>query len=391
MKLTSTLLTILVVFGALILCIFWNSLPNEVGSVNHGVRRQQELERRIDLRARYAEAERYFVLSQVAHVKVGIAAMVTCSPNFEFWLDFHLNYLKIDLIVLGIEDCHEYAPLLKPYGSRIHATFHDREDINITDNYHSMMPRQNATVTRGLKLAKQHDVKFLFHIDADELLYVGPAPNLPISNDTTEHSYGKSRHHHPPTRVGVHRSVLLRKHLMDVEETYSNIHLHNWEAAYPTVNYNDSSKCFDTDKFLECSYLGKCKMYVNGKSAGRVDGEGWGHWLGGVKWYGPHAFSGRTYQMPSTRLSVLHFDSCTFEQYVHKFSLLAQAGKDRLDKIPFPYYKQTIWQWKHCEELKAAGKDRRELRECRRQLRTIYHKNKVKPYSSWRARHLQYM
>ena len=233
-------------------------------------------------------------------------------------------------------------------------------------------------MTRGIKIAEARNVSFLFHIDADELLYVGPAPNLPIRNASD-----------PLGTVGVPRSVLLRKHLMEVESVYSNIHMHNYEAVYPAFNRNDPKKCFNTNKFLDCNYLGKCKNYGNGKSVGRIGSPGFGYWLGGLKFHGPHYFSGRSFQMPNERLAVLHFDSCTYTAYLQKFQLLASASRTKIDSIPFPFYRNTIYQIHKCKQI-PEDQDQ-SFRECKHKLESIYRRYRIQPYNTWRAVQLEYM
>ena len=198
MKVLTLLTTLsLSIVGMCFLLIFWAGSPDEVHTTTNVVVNDLG-----NLRSRYVNAEREYLLKMAENVKVGIAAMVTCSPNFEFWLDFHMNYLKVDMLVLGVEDCNGLKPLLVKYGNKIHATYHNKEDIDIRDNYHSMMPRQNITVTRGLEMAKERNVQFLFHIDADELLYVGPGhANLPVANESD-----------PTSTLGLPRWVLLRTH-----------------------------------------------------------------------------------------------------------------------------------------------------------------------------------
>lgn len=375
-----TLLTslALAIVGTCFLLVFWEAGQEEVPLPSASKAAGVDVNDLGHLRNKFVNAERDYLMKMAENVKVGIAAMVTCSPDFEFWLGFHLNYLKIDLLVLGVEDCEELRPLLTKYGDKIHATFHHKDDIDIRDNYHSMMPRQNITVSRGLDMAKDRNVQFLFHIDADELLYVGPGhANLPVANESD-----------PTSTQGVPRWVLLRKHLMDVEPVYSNIHMHNYEAVYPNVNFDRPNECFNTDKFLDCQYLGKCKNYGNGKSVARVGSEGFGYWMGGIKFHGPHYFTGRSFQMPNHRLAVLHFDSCTFEQYMRKFRLLAQASEDDINKIPFPFYKQTIAQIKRCRDI--PREQEKLIAECEESLSDIYKWHRVRPYRTWRARVIDY-
>ena len=251
--------------------------------------------------------------------------MVSCSPGFDFWLKYHLHYLKINLIVLRVEDCDSHRSLLKQYGSKIRATFHNKHEIDVGDNYHSMMARQNITVTRGLQIAKQQNISFLFHIDADELLYVGPSKNIGVNSENKTEV----------ASTGLERSALLRKHLSDVETVYSSIHLSNYEAVYPAYNEDNDTLCFHPQaRYLECAYMGKCNTYSNGKSAARVGSQGFEFESKGVRFFGPHNFSGRKFPMPTSRLAILHFDSCTFSQYKHKFALLANASEERIKKFP---------------------------------------------------------
>ena len=67
----------------------------------------------------FVRYERSYAVEQAENTKVGIVAMVTCSPGFEFWLKFHLDYLKMDLVVLRVEDCPSHRALVEPYGSRV--------------------------------------------------------------------------------------------------------------------------------------------------------------------------------------------------------------------------------------------------------------------------------
>ena len=80
--------------------------------------------------------------------------MVTKQPDFNFWLEYHLEHLKLDLIILRVEDSPEYKPLIDKYGSRIIATYYNKEDINLKHNYLTIMDRQKENVNNGI-LKKQ--------------------------------------------------------------------------------------------------------------------------------------------------------------------------------------------------------------------------------------------
>ena len=346
------------------------------------------------MRDQYILLERRHALKQAESVKLGIVAMVTCSPGFDFWLKHHLEYLKIELLVVRVEDCPSHKILLQKYGSRVHATYHNKDDIDIGDNYHSMMPRQNLTVTQGLDIAQKENVSFLFHIDADELLYVGPTPTLSVKNSRRRRresatTTGEGRDGDTDDMDGgLDRWVLLRKHLMDVEQEYSSIHMNNYEAVYPRFNENDGSRCFRPNtKFIECGYQGKCTNYGNGKSAARIGSKGFrikGSENSKIRFHGPHNFSGRIFKMANRRLAVLHFDSCTFEQYRNKFQLLANATEEEIKKIPFEFYKLSIWLLQECNEKSGAE-------DCVQKQRELYTRYKVRKWSNWRAQSLPFM
>jgi len=237
-----------------------------------------------------------------------------------------MNFLKLDLMVLGVENCAECKDIIRPYGDKIIASYVDQKNINITHNYRMMMDRQNQIVEKGLQIAKSQGIDYLIHSDVDELLYVAP--------DTTS--------------IQLSRDILLRNRIHGAGKGYDYIHLSNFEAVYHTFNRNDEQKCFNTDKYLHCS-KGGCLTYANGKSIAKVIGKGF-YGKGSVHFYGPHHFSGKGYEMPTPDLVVLHFDSCTFEQWQHKFNLLKDTNDKELDKIPFKFYKESIRLMKQRDE-----------------------------------------
>ena len=153
-------------------------------------------------------------------IKIGIVSMVTKQKNFEYWLDYHLNVLKIDHVILRVENTDEYKELFKLYNNnRIIADFYNKEDIDTKHNYLTIMDRQKIHVNNGIDLAKQLNINYLFHIDADELIYVNG--NLNEKDN-------------------------LRLYLQSIPKIYQNIHLKNYEAVFP----NMEDKCFNTKNLL---------------------------------------------------------------------------------------------------------------------------------------------
>ena len=279
--------------------------------------------------------------------KVAIVSMVTKQPDFAFWLYYHLDHLKLDLIILRVEDSPEYKPLIEKYGNRVIATYYNKDDIDMKHNYLTIMDRQKENVNSGIQKAKELGIDYIFHTDADELIYVAQDnQKTPISN-------------------------LLRQYLDDVHSDYDCIHFKNFEAVFP----NKEKKCFNTNRFIDCK-KGQCLSYANGKSAGKVQN--------GIKFHGPHYFSGNVYDMPDNKMAVLHFDSCTYTQWETKFDLLKDTNEEKMKKIPFPFYKNSI------KKLQKCGGDKKKETKCQKELIKYYEEQKILPYETKNTREMNF-
>ena len=278
--------------------------------------------------------------------KVAIVSMVTKQPDFKYWLEYHLEVLKLDHIFLRVEDSPEYEELFKKYPGKITAKFYNKEDIDTKHNYLTIMDRQKENVNSGISKAKTMDIDYIFHTDADELIYVNP------------------------DNKGTSKDILLRKYLDEVDDKYSCIHFKNFEAVFPknnlnTLDNNKEQKCFNTNKFIDCK-KGHCLSYANGKSCGRVKKN--------IRFHGPHYFSGENYNMPDDKITVLHFDSCTYNQWETKFDLLKDTNEEKMKKIPFHFYKNSI------RKLKKCGGEKKREKTCKKELIDYYESEKVKPF-----------
>ena len=56
------------------------------------------------------------------------------------------------------------------------------------------------------------------------------------------------------------------------------------------------------------------------------------------------------------KICVLHFDSCTYKQWETKFDLLKDTTEEKMKKIPFPFYKNSIRKLKKCGGEKKKTK-----------------------------------
>lgn len=268
--------------------------------------------------------------------KIAIVSMVTKHPDFDFWIDYYINKLGIDHIFLRVEDSPHYKEIIDKYPTQITATYHSKEDIDIKHNYFTIMDRQRDTVNSACKKAKEMGIDFLFHCDTDELIHV-----------VSSKQYLKQN---------------LRKYLnqvKDTDEKVSCIHFKNFEAVFPKM----SDKCFTTDKFINCK-TGRCLSYANGKSCGLVQR--------GAKFMGGHYFTGKIYNMPDDKIVILHYDSCTYKQWHTKFNLLKDTSEEKMKKIPFPFYKNSI------RKLKGCSGDEEKM--CKNDLRQFFREQKIDNY-----------
>ena len=266
-------------------------------------------------------------------IKISIASMITKHPDFDYWVDYHINKLGIDKLFLRIENAPEYKKIVDKYPNNIVATFHTKEDIDTKHNYLTIMDRQKEHVNSSIEKALKLNIDYLFHIDIDELIHIEDVKNY-------------------------NKPYLLRKYLESVKNEFTCIHFKNYEAVFP----NKENKCFNTNKFIDCR-KGGCLSYANGKSVGRINK--------GARFRGPHYFSGKTYDM-NENISILHFDSCTFNQWKTKFNLLKDTNEEKMKKIPFPFYKNSIKKLKKC--------DKQSENTCLNDLNSYYSEQKINPF-----------
>ena len=145
---------------------------------------------------------------------------------------------------------------------------------------------------------------------------------------------------------------------------YSCVHLKNFEGIFKDNN----KACFNTNRFIDCQ-KGSCLSYGNGKSIGRLRDN--------ISFHGPHYFSGKVYEMPDDKIAVLHFDSCTYEQWISKFDRLKDTNEKKMSEIPFGFYKNSI------KILQACGGNKKYEAYCESKLKNYYNSQKVnsqKPY-----------
>ena len=106
--------------------------------------------------------------------------------------------------------------------------------------------------------------------------------------------------------------------------------------------------CIFTELDLFCLDIHSLLAYANGKSAGRC---------GFCTWLGPHRYTGRSVIVDADRAALLHFESCTYEMWRNKFSKhrhMDARKKVDIDKIPFPFYRESIRLFQACRAARGG-------------------------------------
>jgi len=202
--------------------------------------------------------------------KVCIVSLVKEPHQFQTWIDHHKNIDKFYIFQddddeeLGVRD--DRLILVKNWKDPLGFKWDDTKDEPINRNR-----KQRLAFEAGHRMAIQDNMKYIIHIDSDELLH-GQDPSKVFSK-------------YPEATV---------------------FHMKNEELAPTRHNYNN---CFregsrfhsDQDRFIG---------YGNGKAAGVV---------GKCRWYGPHYFrGGPSVDIPREELLVLHYPACNIEETIKR-------------------------------------------------------------------------
>lgn len=256
-------------------------------------------------------------------IKTAIAIMTMKPINFEVWLKYHLKYLKFDHIYIRIEDTPELKQIIDKYPNQITANFYSKQDNK--NSYFSQMNRQDELINNAIEDCKKKNIKYLLHIDDDELFFLNKKYKSASQFFNT------------------------------LNPNYDQAHFTNFEAIFP----KEKDTCFSTNKFKNCK-TNNCLSYANGKSAGRISNN--------LKPNGPHYFKGSIENIDPDQAMILHFDSCTYSKWYHKFNNLKNITDEKFNKIPFDFYKKSIKYLK--KSIKKEDKEGYKF----------WKKNKVDPY-----------
>ena len=233
--------------------------------------------------------------------KCGIIFLAKNPVDFPMWVKYHRD-LGIQHFFVRMEDSDGWEDYLKHQNDITYEL-----EKSGTNNYNTLQERQGEFVSKMIPVAREKGIEWVFHIDTDELL----------EGD-----------------LGV---------LSTVEEDIKWVKIENAEAVFDGTE----KTCFDAKRFLKCKQGAACRSYVNGKAAART--------VEGVSPNGPHDFiyrgneGDKNMEIPFDTLHVLHFESCSFGAWAEKYKNLSSQTTD--NKIPFPYYTESIEASKKAYEL----------------------------------------
>jgi hypothetical protein len=238
------------------------------------------------------------------HTKgLGIISMIKDPKNICTWLQHHRD-LGIRKFYIRLEDTQGLVSYLDSQ-SDVHIKIGKSSGVN---EYEEIQTRQNNWVNEALKLGRDDGIKWLVHIDADELL----------SGEISE--------------------------ILNLPPTTRTFWMQNKEAKFAKVP-GKKDNCFVASKVVDCGERNNsCVAYQNGKSGGRTERD--------VKAHGPHRMISST-GTPDVKLKkvfVLHYESCDFDIFKNKFKGLSVQNKKV--PIPFPYYNDSIAAAKKNDEKK---------------------------------------
>lgn len=255
--------------------------------------------------------------------KVAIVLLSRRPFDIKTWFQYHLDYVGIDHIFMQIEDTpdfnstfHSMSPAHQAKVSAWTAQVGSKSDKRPTDDYSTLQDRQMSAMRHAHSKALEMGIDWLIHTDDDELLYT---PSHRTIGDV----------------------------LASMPKAFDEAYMPNVEAVYPSAEVQN---CFtETTEFNSNIY--SFVSYANGKAAVRVSNAG-------AQPAGPHMWrdaqggdlnaihlGDEPFGAP---LMVVHYESCPFKRWETKYWELGNTSPDKVKKIPFPFYRESIQAMQYC-------------------------------------------
>lgn len=267
----------------------------------------------------------------VSNPTVAIVLLSRRAPDLKTWLQYHLGYMGVQHVFMDVEDSphfdEAFQSLSKGQQERLTvwkaASTGSGSDARPVDDYTTLQARQLKAMSEAKAASKEMGIEWLIHIDDDELLY---AP--------------------------LHRSI--GQILASVPQGFDQAYIPNVEAIYDSA---DVKSCFTETKNVNMNRY-TFVSYANGKSAVRVSNND-AVPAGPHQWRTPQGLEisaihldAETFGSP---LWLLHYESCPFTRWEDKYWELGNTSPDKVQSIPFRFYKDSISRMQRCRMRSEAG------------------------------------
>lgn len=266
-----------------------------------------------------------------ANPSVAIVLLSRRAPDLKTWLQYHLDYMGVSHIFMDVEDSPHFdeawASLSKADQDRVtvwkSGPTGNNGDTRPADDYTTLQARQLSAMRKAKQASKQMGIEWLLHIDDDELLYA------PLQR--------------PIGQI-----------LSSVPQGFDQAYIPNVEAIYDSADVNS---CFtETSKVNMNRYT--FVSYANGKAAVRVANND-DYPAGPHQWRTPQGLEVSSIHLDAetfgSPLWLVHFESCPFARWEDKFWELGNTTPEKVNGIPFKFYKQSITRMMRCRTRKEAG------------------------------------
>ena len=265
---------------------------------------------------------------------VAIVTTVKKPHQFHDWIKYHLNigFAKLFIILDDENEDIEYPDNRVVFIKNDNNWRNKLSKLNMKmffDQYDKeVMSRQIlnvAYITNLLKNNPNNNIKWLLHIDADELFY-------PDMNDLD--------------------SIF--------DNDYDSIHFENLEMMPMKDNYENCFREGTHFKMNKMLYV----AYTNGKSALNINSNAI---ISGV-----HGFvGGSTYNSQIGK--ILHYPSCNFEEYVNKYKILGKFSDKWWDQIDIP----IVFHTESRDIIGSCTDDDNQNNACMKKVQKYYNKKNV--------------
>lgn len=258
--------------------------------------------------------------------RVAIVMLTRHPPDLKTWLQYHLDYMGVERVFMEVEDTPHFndswATLSQNQKDRVtvwRAPPSPSADKRPTDDYSTLQSRQLAAMSRAKVECRAAGIDWLIHTDDDELLYT------PVQR--------------PVGAV-----------LAAMPPGFDQAYMPNVEAVYKSA---DVKNCFAETVHANANRY-KFLSYANGKAAIRVANDeaipaGPHQWK--LRSGGQVAGLGLSNEPFGSPLYVVHFESCPFERWEDKYWELGNTSPEKVQAIPFRFYRESIQRMQHCRGL----------------------------------------